>query len=114
MLTIDTLRQFGADTRDGLGRCMNNEAFYLRLVGMALNDANFGRLEEAVKNGDLSAAFEAAHALKGVLANLSLTPLCTPVSEMTELLRARQDADYPALLAAVLEQRNTLCRLRDS
>ena len=34
MITIDKLQQFGADTREGLGRCMNNEAFYLRLVNM--------------------------------------------------------------------------------
>ena len=52
MLTIDTLRQFGANTRDGLGRCMNNEAFYLRLVNMALDDAGFGKLAEAIKDGD--------------------------------------------------------------
>ena len=114
MLSIDTLRQFGANTQEGLGRCMNNEAFYLRLVNMALDDANFGRLEQAVKDGDKKAAFEAAHALKGVLANLALTPLCRPVSEMTELLRADEDADYPALLAELLGLREALAAKRGS
>ena len=114
MLTIDSLRQFGANTQEGLGRCMNNEAFYLRLVKMALDDKNFNRLEEAVNNGDLPAAFEAAHALKGALGNLSLTPLYDAVSEMTELLRAKTDADYPALLAGILRQRDALVQLRDS
>ena len=33
MLTIETLNGFGADTREGLGRCMGNEAFYFRLIG---------------------------------------------------------------------------------
>ena len=33
MLTIDKLNAFGADTQTGLGRCMNNEAFYFRLIG---------------------------------------------------------------------------------
>ena len=50
MLTIETLRRLGANTQEGLGRCMNNEAFYLRLVNMALDEPNYGKLEEAVKN----------------------------------------------------------------
>ena len=32
MLTIDSLRRFGANTEEGLSRCMDNEDFYLRLV----------------------------------------------------------------------------------
>ncbi len=113
MLTIDALRQFGANTKDGLGRCMNNEAFYLRLVNMALEDANFGRLAAAIESGDKKEAFEAAHALKGVFANLSITPICEQVSKMTELLRADMDADYSALLAQLLERKNALIALRD-
>ena len=62
----------------------------------------------AIGAGDLDAAFEAAHALKGVLGNLSLTPAYEKVSEMTELLRARTQMDYGPLLAQVLEQRDLL------
>ena len=113
MLSIETLRRFGANTHDGLGRCMNNEAFYLRLVSMALDEANFGRLEEAVNSGDKKAAFEAAHALKGVLGNLALTPLYDVTSEMTELLREGEDADYAAMLAEILRQREELVAERD-
>jgi len=112
MMTIDALQQFGANTREGLGRCMNNEAFYLRLVNISLNDASFEKLEAAVKDGDRKAAFEAAHALKGVMGNLSLTPLYEAVSEMTELLRADKDADYPALLDDILQKRGALLALR--
>ena len=36
MLTIDYLREFGADVQDGLNRCMNEEDFYLELVNLAL------------------------------------------------------------------------------
>lgn len=108
MLTIDALREFGANIDEGLGRCMNNEAFYLRLVNMAAVDPGFDRLAEAVAKDDRTAAFEAAHALKGVLGNLALTPIYAPASEMTELLRAGSEADYPALLAGILEQRDKL------
>ena len=38
MITIDGLNALGAHTKEGLERCLNNEAFYLRMVGMALAD----------------------------------------------------------------------------
>lgn len=108
MLTIESLQALGADTAEGLARCMNMEAFYLRLVKMIPDDPNFDRLAAALAANDLDGAFEAAHALKGVLANLSLTQILTPVSEMTELLRARTETDYGALLAQALAQRDAL------
>lgn len=100
-MTLDDLRAFGANVDEGLGRCMNNEDFYLRLVGMAQADPGFGKLADALAADDLDAAFEAAHALKGVMGNLSLTPLFEPLSEITELLRARTQMDYAPLLAAI-------------
>ena len=97
-MTVEALRGWGADTREGLARCMNNEALYLRLVGMLAEEAQFAKMRQAVAEGKLQEAFEAAHALKGVLANLALTPLYTPVSEITEMLRAKTETDYGPLL----------------
>ena len=62
-MTIDALRACGVNVEEGLGRCMNNEAFYLRLTGMALADGNFDKLAQAVEKGNYKEAFEAAHAL---------------------------------------------------
>ena len=59
MLTIDGLKNFGANTEEGLGRCMKNEMLYLRLVGMVVNDQNYGKLSAAIESGDLKAGFEA-------------------------------------------------------
>ena len=87
MLTVDALKERGAKVEEGLARCMNNEGFYLRLVDMALKDTNFEALRAALAQNDAKAAFEAAHALKGALGNLSLTPLFEPASALTELLR---------------------------
>lgn len=89
MITIDTLKEFGADTEEGLARCMGMEAFYIQLVGTMLDDENFAKLDSAVENGDPKAAFEAAHALKGALGNLSLKPICDPITEITERLRGQ-------------------------
>jgi len=65
MLTIDELKALGADTEDGLKRCLGKEDFYLRMVRMALSDDGFERLKAAVETGNLDEGFERAHALKG-------------------------------------------------
>ena len=113
MLTIEKLNQTGANTAEGLARCFGNEAFYLRLVGMIPREKNFDVLENAIKDGNLDNAFEAAHALKGILGNLSLTPMYNTVCEMTELLRARTDVDYTPMLRKLLDSRDMLAVLCD-
>ena len=111
MLTIDKLNRFGAKVDEGLARCLNNEAIYFRLIGMAAEDAAFGKLEEGLKSGDLDAAFNAAHTLKGALGNLALEPMYRPVTELTELLRHKTPGDYDALLNTIKEQREELIKL---
>ena len=87
MITIEKLAEFGADTKDGLARCMGMEEFYLKLVSSMVNDDNFDKLDAAIEAGNNKEAFEASHALKGTLGNLSLTPLLEPVAKMTERYR---------------------------
>ena len=110
-MTLDDLVAFGANVEEGLARCMGMEDFYLRLVETIKTEKGFGELRDAIEAGDLDAAFAASHALKGVLANLSLTPLLEPVSEMCELLRARTEMDYAPLMAQVMERYEAFCAL---
>ena len=111
MITLEQLRAWGADVDDAMPRCLNNEAFYLRLVGKAVEEPAFDRLRETLEAGDLDKAFEQAHALKGVTGNLALTPIDKPVRGITELLRSRTDMDYGPLLAEILSQRDALREL---
>ena len=105
MMTIEMLKSYGANTEEGLSRCMNNEGFYLKMVGMGLADANFDKLRDAVAAGDAKEAFEAAHALKGVTGNLALTPIYVPLCELTEKLRGKDEiSDVSALVNEVWEQ----------
>ena len=113
MLTIEKLKSFGVDVNEGLTRCMNNKSFYLMLIGKALADKRLELLNEQVAVKDLDGAFESAHALKGMYANLSLTPLSKPVIEITELLRSRTDTDYSVLLKEINDQYARLKALSD-
>ena len=108
MLTIDKLNAYGAKVNEGLGRCLNNEAIYFRLVGMAAEDASFEKLENSLKAGDMDGAFAAAHNLKGALGNLALEPMYRPAAELTELLRTRTPGDYEALMEKLRAGREAL------
>lgn len=110
-MTMEMLAAFGANTEEGLKRCMNNEAFYLRMVKMIPGDASFQKLYDAIDAGNLDAAFEAAHALKGSTGNLSLSPIFDPVSEITELLRAKKDTDYAPLVDRIRSAQEELVRI---
>ena len=92
MITIDNLAELGADVEDGVARCMGKEE----------------RLKAALEAHDLDEAFERAHALKGTIANVSLTPLLEPISAMTEQLRNRNDIDYSDLLDKMFEELDKL------
>ena len=111
MLTIETLNEFGVNTKEGLTRCMNNEKFYFKMIKMGLASDQFEKLGAALEGGNLDEAFEAAHALKGVLGNLALTPIYTPLAEMTELLRAKKSEDYVTMYQPIMELRNKLLAL---
>lgn len=108
MITIESLNAFGANTEEGLARCMGNEALYLKLVGVMLADKNFDKLRSAIEAENLDEAFEAAHALKGALGNLALTPLYEKAASLTEFLRNRAEADYGGLVSDLLASRDSL------
>ena len=108
MLTIDALRAYGADVDEGLKRCLGNEAFYLKMVEKAVASFDIGALKAALDDENLSRAFEACHAMKGVLANLALTPMSVPAGELCEALRTRTPADYVPEARRLLELRDQL------
>lgn len=113
MLTVESLRAWGANVAEGLGRCLNNETFYLNLVKKAIQDPVFEKLNETCGSGNLDGAFEAAHALKGVMGNLALTPILDPVIKITELLRARTVTDYGPLLTEITSARDQVLALAE-
>ena len=108
MITIEELQAYGINTKEGLARCMNNSAFYFRMLGMGLKNDSFDKLEKLLAEGNLEDAFEQAHALKGVVGNLAITPIFGPLSDMTEALRAKKDLDYVTLYKPIKELRDKL------
>ncbi len=107
-MTIDSLREFGANVDEGLERCMGMEDFYLEMIELGLSDQRFETLGEFLDAGRFDETFEIVHALKGVIGNLALGPLYNTISDMTEFLRVKADADYMGLYQRMMEQRREI------
>jgi HPt (histidine-containing phosphotransfer) domain-containing protein len=60
---------------EGVKRVMNNAKLYVKLVTKFKNDTKLDDLEAALASGDMEKARTAAHTIKGVAANLSLSEL---------------------------------------
>lgn len=108
MITLENLKNNGTDIETGLARCLGKEDLYLKLVKMVLEDTKFEKLGTAIQDADLTGAFELCHALKGVAGNISVTPLYDALSEMTEKIRNKENADYLSMYSDILLIRSKL------
>ncbi|MBP5312892.1 MAG: Hpt domain-containing protein [Clostridia bacterium] len=113
MLTVETLKEYGADVAKGLARCANNEGLYIRLVKICLQELTSDALGEALASGDLAKAFDVAHKLKGGVSNLALDPIAAPISELTEKLRNKTPGDFSKLYDEIKLQTEKLSKLAD-
>ncbi len=111
-MKLDDLRTLGVNVDEGIDRCLGNEAFYLQMLDRALDDPKFEKLGKAISNPDLDEAFELAHALKGVAANLSLTALHNSLSVITDKLRDRTQMDYTDMYESVMKNKADLDAIR--
>lgn len=84
---LNELRERGCDVDGALARFLNKEDFYTKCYKKFLDDPAFAGLDEALKQKDADAAFRHAHTLKGLTANMGLTPLHDLVVRIVEPLR---------------------------
>lgn len=93
MVDNEAFKMAGIDYENGLERCLGDESLYTRLLGMFKDDNAFERLTTALDRGDITDAFECAHALKGVAVNLGMNTLFETDSELANALRGDGDLD---------------------
>lgn len=91
----------GANYEEIMGRLRTEERVKKFLLKV-LNDKSYELLTKSVEEGNIEEAFRAAHTIKGVCQNLSLTRLYQSASELSELLRGRQE--YGEDIDPVLEK----------
>ena len=83
----EQLASRGNDMAGALARFLDVEILYGDCFRMFLEDPGFRQLEDTLARRDASAAFDAAHTLKGVAGNLGLTELYRAACALAEPLR---------------------------
>lgn len=101
-MNLEVLRAGGVDVDAALARMMGSEALLGRLLGKFTADQSCARFEEAAAADDSEAGLDAAHALKGVSGNLSMTRVFELTSRICELIRA---GEWPAARALAADLR---------
>lgn len=91
----------GIDISDGIKRFDGNIQLYEKFLYGFLIDPNYKLMMEAVDQGDTSSAFQAAHALKGIAGNLSLTELYKNIVPLVDLFRSNTMENASELLLPV-------------
>lgn len=91
------------DYEDAMERFGGNEALYKKLAAKYVSDSHCASLARALGENDAEAAYQEAHALKGVAGNLSFGALYALAAQASDALRAG-DAETARALLPQLEQ----------
>ena len=101
MTVKECYEQIGGNYCDVMSRLRTDERI-ARFLGKVAEDKSMELLENSLHVRDMEEAFRAAHTVKGVCMNLSLTDLFVAAEKMTEALRGR--AEYGDDLVPLFEE----------
>jgi len=82
---IMKLTSLGVDIEPTLERFVENEALYFKCLRTFVSNHDYPDLLSAIECGDVNMCFDAAHALKGVTANLGFNNLYEQIKIITEV-----------------------------
>lgn len=89
-----TVKEFyetvGGDYEDVMSRLRTDERV-VKFLNKVAADGSFALLQKSLSERNMEEAFRAAHTLKGICMNLSLTKLYRVAAELTESLRGRSE-----------------------
>lgn len=85
---LKALRDWNCDVNGALERFVGDEELYKTCLHSVMADEAFVGLGGALERREIKEAFDYAHTLKGVLANMGLTPMYDITVRIVEPLRA--------------------------
>lgn len=97
----------GIDYKDGLNRFVKDEEVYNDALRLFIDNDNIKKLEEAIEAGNISAAYEYAHALKGESGTLSAAKMYKDILPLVEALKAGKSENIEEMFQKVKEDHNT-------
>ena len=106
------LESWGCDIAGAMERFLGDEEFYFECYEQALEDPGFEQLKEALDAHNIKEAFDHAHSLKGIIANLGLTSLFDIIFDIVEPLRAGKEDGVADKYEELLKERERYVSLR--
>ena len=100
---FEALDNWGCDVKGAMERFLDDEGLYVTCLETVITDDAFEKLGVALEQKQIQAAFDYAHTLKGVFANLGLTPMFLLVEELVEPLRAGNGENLETAYEKLLE-----------
>lgn len=110
---LDKCRAYGADVDATMDHFIGDEELFESCMEQFIQDEGFAGVKEAIEKEDYKAAFEYAHALKGVAGNLGLTPLFHEISAMVESFRVGDYSQAEDQYARILKERDKVNQLME-
>jgi chemotaxis protein histidine kinase CheA len=96
----------GCDMEGAMNRFLQDDHFYQECYGQVMREPAFDLLKEAIQSGDSEQAFHYAHTLKGVIANMGLTPLYEIIVKIVDILRQGTTDGLLPLCEELLQKRD--------
>ena len=90
---MSELEKNGADVKNTLDRFMGKQELYVKFLNKYADSTECQGLIDSIEKGDYEEAFKFAHTLKGVAGNLGLIPIQDLSSDITELLRGKEEPE---------------------
>lgn len=101
----------GINVSLALDRFMGSEALFGKFLQMFLKDKSMSLLMESLRKNDIHEAFVQAHTMKGVVANLEITPLLEILVPLTDELRGNKTDNVQAQVEDLNRRYNIICDL---
>lgn len=83
----EDLEAWGADVDGAVARFCDNDELFVTCLHKHTEEKGYAELDDAVAAGDAEHIFDVAHMIKGVSANLGLTPIYVPACTLSDLVR---------------------------
>lgn len=99
------LENAGCDIDGALERFLQDEEFYMECYQEMLNDKVFEQLGEALEGKQFTEAFDHAHMIKGVVANMGITPIYDLIVQIVEPLRQEKNENLISVYCELMKKR---------
>lgn len=99
---ITELKALGANIDEAMNRFMNNKELYQKMLLKLPPNIEKLPVLSLIETGDNEGALANAHTLKGIMGNLSITPLYEGYTKIVDLFRAGKPQEAQSVLESIL------------